>query len=169
MNDHPFDQATALRHLATEHDVARWQGATHEAYWNMVGPFGGITAATILQAVLQDPRRNGEPVSLTLTYAAPIGQGAFEISSHLVAATRSTQHWSIQLLQNGAVAINAIAMFALRRDTWSAGEATMPKVAAAADTPVPQAPQFSVAWVHRYAWRFLQGSFDDIAQGSRED
>lgn len=169
MNHHPFDQAITLQHLGAEHAIARWQGATHDAYWNMVGPFGGITAATILQAVLGDPRRNGDPVSLTLTYAAPIVQGGFELHSHLVAATRSTQHWSIQLLQNGVVAINAIAMFAVRRDTWSATEATMPVVASAAATPALRSTRFRVAWVDCYTWRFLRGGFDDIAQGPRED
>lgn len=171
MQEHPFDQAVALQHLATQDRLSRWRGTTHPAYWNMVGPFGGITAATVLQAVLGHPERAGEPVSLTLTYAAPIGEGDFEVRTHLVAATRSTQHWSVQLLQGdaGQVAVNAIAMFAARRDTWSAGEAAMPPVPPASDTPRYVSDTFPVAWVRRYAMRFLQGGIDDIARGPRED
>ena len=44
MNPHPFDQAIALAASAD----GRYSGATSPAYANMVGPFGGITAATAL-------------------------------------------------------------------------------------------------------------------------
>lgn len=171
MPEHPFDQAVALTQVATADRLSRWRGATHSAYWNMVGPFGGITAATLLQAVLQHPERAGDPVSLTLTYAAPIREGDFEIRTHLVAATRSTQHWSVQLLQgaDGEVAVNAIAMFAKRRDTWSACEAAMPEVAPAEQTPLQTVDAFPMAWLRRYSLRFLRGGLDDITTGPHSD
>jgi hypothetical protein len=40
MNPHPFDTAIALRHEPPR----RWHGRTSEDYWNMVSPFGGVTA-----------------------------------------------------------------------------------------------------------------------------
>ena len=46
VNLHPFDRAIALQALG-EHRV---QGRPDAAYANMVGPFGGITAATLLSA-----------------------------------------------------------------------------------------------------------------------
>jgi len=41
---HPFDAAIALAPAGTD----AFSGATHPAYWNMVGPFGGLTAAVAL-------------------------------------------------------------------------------------------------------------------------
>ena len=45
---HVLDQAIAL----TPVDANRFAGATHPAWANMVGPFGGITGAALLNAVL---------------------------------------------------------------------------------------------------------------------
>ena len=68
MNQHPFDIAIALR---AEGEGA-WQGQTSPAYANMIGPFGGVTAAQALNAVLQHPQRLGEPVAYTVNFAAPV-------------------------------------------------------------------------------------------------
>ena len=38
-------------------------------YWNMIGPFGGITAAATLNAVMQHPQRLGAPISLNFRIA----------------------------------------------------------------------------------------------------
>ena len=40
----------------------------------MVGPYGGITAATVLNAVLQHPALLGEPVSLTVNFCAAVAK-----------------------------------------------------------------------------------------------
>ena len=53
MTRHPFDEAMALVPLAASTEErgpeapGHFQGAPHPAYANMVGPFGGITAARI--------------------------------------------------------------------------------------------------------------------------
>jgi DNA-binding FadR family transcriptional regulator len=71
MSSHPFDQALKLQALAPD----RYAGRTSEAYWNMVGPFGGCTAATVLAAILQHPDRLGAPLSVTVNFAAALAQG----------------------------------------------------------------------------------------------
>ena len=43
-------------------------GHTSPAYANMVGPFGGISAAQMMNAVLLHPQRLGDPVSLTINF-----------------------------------------------------------------------------------------------------
>jgi hypothetical protein len=53
---HPFDQAIALELQPDGH----WLGHTSPAYANMVGPYGGITAAQMLNAVLLHPKRLGD-------------------------------------------------------------------------------------------------------------
>jgi hypothetical protein len=52
-------------------------GHTSQAYWNMIGPFGGATAAVMLQAALVHPERLGDPIALTVNFAGPIGEGDF--------------------------------------------------------------------------------------------
>jgi hypothetical protein len=52
-----------------------FHGHTSPAYANMVGPFGGITAAQALNAVLQHPQRQGDPVALTVNFCAALADG----------------------------------------------------------------------------------------------
>ena len=53
MSTHSFDAALALQPLAE----GRWLGRSHPDWADMVGPFGGITAAQLLHASCIDPRR----------------------------------------------------------------------------------------------------------------
>jgi len=50
---HPFDDAMQLSADAP----GQYRGEAPAPYWNMVGPFGGITAATLLRAVLMGHRK----------------------------------------------------------------------------------------------------------------
>ena len=86
---HVFDTAIALQHQGGDD----FTGHTSPAYWNMIGPFGGITAAIALNAVLQHPQLLGEPVALTVNYAGPVGQGPFTAQARPARTNRSTQHW----------------------------------------------------------------------------
>ncbi len=98
MNTHVFDQAIAL----TATGDGQYAGATSPAYANMVGPFGGITAATVLNAVLLHPALLGEPLSLTVNFCAALGDGAFSVSAQPVRTNRSTQHWVMAITQPNA-------------------------------------------------------------------
>ena len=82
---HVFDQTIRLRSLAP--DV--FGGHTGRAYWNMIGPFGGMSAATALNAVLQHPLLQGEPVSLTVNFASALNDGAFTITARAARTNRS--------------------------------------------------------------------------------
>src|ERR1700722_14554097 len=73
---HAFDRAIALEDV--DDDVVR--GRTGPEWPNMVGPFGGVAAAVLLRAIQVHPDCLGEPVALTVNFAAPIGDGDFEIS-----------------------------------------------------------------------------------------
>ena len=93
---HLFDEAMALTPVtATIHEHGResarhWQGQTHPAYANMVGPFGGITAAQALQSILLHPERLGEPVSFTVNFAAALADGEFRV--HVAAGAHQPLH-----------------------------------------------------------------------------
>ncbi|MBP8150467.1 MAG: thioesterase family protein, partial [Limnohabitans sp.] len=120
---HPFDDAIALQSTAE----GVFQGRTSSAYANMVGPFGGVTCAVMLNAAMQHPARMGIPIALTVNFAAPVADGPFEVTARAARTNRSTQHWVIEATQASGVVALATAVFAERRSTWSAPEAQAPQ------------------------------------------
>jgi acyl-CoA thioesterase len=150
---HLFDDATRV--AAGD---SRWSGRTSDDYWAFVGPFGGVTAATMLRAIIEHPQRSGDPLSLTVNFCAPIAQGPFDLDVRLIKANRSTQHWSVELTQKGAeVATFATAVFALRRPSWSHQEAQFPKPPPfEAVRPYPK-NSLKMSWVKQYDFRFVEG------------
>ncbi|MFF0816874.1 acyl-CoA thioesterase [Rhodococcus sp. NPDC003318] len=161
---HPFDDAVDL---APRPDGGV-DGRTTAAYANMVGPFGGITAATLLRAVLDHPDRLGDPVSLTVNYAGPIADGPFVVSARPARTNRSTQHWTIELAQDGGVATTATAVFGVRRPTWSSTERVRPAAPAAEDVTATPFPDF-IAWGKNYEMRFVEGGFPGPEAGESDD
>lgn len=153
---HPFDEALVLEPRTPQ----RVSGHTSEAYWNMVGPYGGITAAAMLQAMLDRPERQGEPLSFTINYLAPIAAGEFAIETELVRANRSNQHWTIRLLQGDAgdekTLALAIAICAQRREVWSHVDARRPDVPPPDACP-PAPPRRAEGFLLRYQFRPVRG------------
>ena len=157
MTEHVFDQAIAL----ASQSEGVWTGQTHPAYANMVGPFGGVTAAQVLSAVLQHPQRLGEPVALTVNYCTGVADGAFEVHARPARTNRSTQHWVIEMRQQGQTVITATAVTAARRETWSVDEESMPVCPAPDQVPLPaQSPP--LAWAQRYEMRPIAGSLPGV-------
>lgn len=148
---HVFDSAISLRPM----DTHRYSGRTAETYNNMVGPFGGITAAALLKAVLQHPERLGDPVSLTVNFAGPVAEGEFEIEATPLRTNRSTQHWLLLQKQDGEVVTSATAFFATRRDTLSEQQLSPP--------PAPRPDTLKRVdisirnWFKQYDFRFIRG------------
>jgi acyl-CoA thioesterase len=153
MSDHVFDAAVMLEPAGD----GLSHGQTSAAYGNMVGPFGGVTAAQALNAVLQHPQRLGDPVSLTVNFAAALADGPFTVTARPARTNRSTQHWVIEMQQQGEAVLTGTAFFGLRRETWSADEHTMPAVPSPSE--VAQAAGMEpVEWVRRYEMRFIEGA-----------
>ncbi|AMO23876.1 thioesterase family protein [Ramlibacter solisilvae] len=153
MNTHPFDNAIAL--AATGQDG--WEGRTSPDYANFIGPYGGIMAAQALNAVMLHPQRLGEPVAFTVNFAAAMADGPFEARARPARTNRSTQHWIVELLQDGQAVVTATALTAIRRETWSGDEAVMPAARAPQELAPPTQPA-RVAWLGRYDMRFIGGS-----------
>ena len=153
MTQHPFDIATHLDPLPEGSFV----GQTRPSYANMVGPFGGVTAACLLQAPLQHEARLGDPIALTVNFAAAVADGKFTIGARPLRTNRSTQHWAVELRQGEAIAASATAVFAVRRPTWSATDAVPPKPPATADSMARTPPIGHLAWTERYDMRFARG------------
>jgi acyl-CoA thioesterase len=152
---HPFDGAIALD--AIDDGIRR--GRTHPAWASMVGPFGGITVAALLRAVETHPDRIGEPVALTVNFAAPVDDGEFDISLRAARTNRTNQHWMLELSQNGDVKTTAMALFGVRRDTWADTEARPPSVPAPEQIARNGAQRDFVGWAGLYDLRFAEGAF----------
>ena len=155
---HVLDQVVALT-PAGEH---RFRGRTHEAWANMVGPFGGTTAVTMLNAVLQHPERHGDPLALTLNYAGPVADGEFLIEARPVRTNRSNQHWVLEMRQGDEVVTTATALTGLRRETWSETETGPPEVPAPEEVTRASEDR-GVRWIGNYDMRFVTGGWDDVA------
>ena len=161
---HPFDQAIALELQPDGH----WLGHTSPAYANMVGPYGGITAAQMLNAVLLHPKRLGDPLALTVNYAAGVADGPFVLQARPARTNRSTQHWVIELLQDGQSVITATAITAQRRDTWGADDEPMPTCPAPADVPSLRVAA-PVVWFDRYETKPITGPLPVTWDGSSQN
>lgn len=161
MTPHPFDAGITL---TPADDSGRLRGHTHPEWANMVGPFGGVTAAVLLRAVEQQPDRIGEPVALTVNYAAPVADGAFDIAATCVRTNRTNQHWLVELSQDGVVKTNATAVFGVRRDTWSDTERVMPSVPEPDDVTESGLPEM-IVWARNYEMRYVEGGVPGLDAG----
>lgn len=159
---HQLDSAVQL-----EHNDGRFSGQTSAAYSNMVGPFGGITAAQLLNALLLHPERQGEPLALTVNFVAPVKDGAFEIAPQLIRTNRSNQHWFVTQTQNDVVVTTATAIFATRRETWPTTDFDVPEFPATVET-VPYFPMLP-KWMQNYTFEMEgggSGMFDPKSETS---
>ena len=153
---HPLDEATAL--AGAPSDAIR-TGHTSDAYWTFISPFGGVSAATALRAVLEHPDRAGDPLAVTINFCAPIARGEFAVHTRRVRANRSSQHWQVEFHQGeeGAV-LTASVVTAARRDSWSHQPARPPALPPVETmTALPNAG--SLSWVAQYGFRFAEGMF----------
>ncbi len=164
MPGHTFDEAIALD---TTEAKGVLRGHTSPEWANMVGPFGGVTAAALLRAVQLQPDRIGEPVSLTVNFAAPVLDGAFDIVAKAVRTNRTNQHWVVELWQEGSVRTNATAVFGTRRDTWSETERAWPSVPAPEDIAPTGLPEI-VVWAGNYDMRYVEGAVPGQDSGPAE-
>ncbi len=168
---HPLDEALALAVDAP----GRYTGHSTPAYWNMVGPYGGLTAATMLAAVLRHPEALGEPVALTVNFAAAVAEGPFTVEAVPVRTNRSTQHWTVTVLQAeqaggpAQVTTTATVLMAARRETWSAADTPMPDGVPAPAQCEHVAPIFPVQWLQRYEMRPVRGMLPTQWEGQEAD
>lgn len=158
--NHQLDEATELSVTADS-----YQGHTSESYANMIGPFGGIIVSTLLKAVMIHPQCQGEPISLTINYAAPVSDGEFTVKANPVRTNRSTQHWFIELLQSSNdTIISGTAVLAKRRTTWSSTEAKIPD-APPQDEIKPLPFLEGYPWTQSYDIRIIEGAPSIMSQG----
>ena len=154
---HVLDEATAL--AGAPGDPIR-RGRTHDAYWTFIGPFGGASAATALRAVLEHPRREGDPLAATINFCAPIERGEFAVHVRLARANRSSQHWQVEFRQGTSddAVLTASIVTAARRESWQQQTARAPALPAP-ETMSPIPNRNALTWIAQYGFRFAEGAF----------
>jgi acyl-CoA thioesterase len=156
---HPFDNAIAL---VREGD-GRFSGRCGDDYWNMAGPFGGTTAATLLRAALFDQPDGIEPVALTVNFCTALTKSPFIAIVRELRSGKSVRHVAVELQQDGGTAAAASVVLALRRDTWSHQVVRMPEVPPP-DAVAPLDLSGRLPWLQRYEFRFVLGAIRPQAQ-----
>ncbi|MGN1057483.1 MAG: acyl-CoA thioesterase [Comamonas sp.] len=154
---HPLD--VALR-VTPQHDGS-WHSQTPPSYWNMVGPYGGMTVAQLLHTVMLHPDRLGEPLSITVNFAGPVQLGDVRIEAVPVRTNRSTQHWTVSLGQRNAedgfeICTTATVITGLRRETFSIDDLDPPAMPDPA-TCERYDTTGAMEWLQRYDLRVVQG------------
>jgi acyl-CoA thioesterase len=152
---HPLDDATMLD--GAPGDPVR-RGRTSDAYWTFIGPFGGVSAATALRAVLEHPDRVGDPLAVTVNFCAPIERGEFAVHVRRARANRSSQHWLVEFRQGESedAVLTASIVTALRRESWQHQPARPPALPAL-EQLAPFDNRRSLSWVAQYGFRFAEG------------
>lgn len=155
MNDvtHVFDEAIVTVPAAR---LGQYRAHTHPAYANMVGPYGGITAATVLSTLQRHPEALGEPLALTINFAAPIVDGEWMLNTRVARTNRTNQHWTFEIVQGDEITTTGTAVFGVRRDTWHDVEASAPEAPAPETIPATEFPPM-FAWPRNYEKRFVAG------------
>ncbi len=148
---HPLDAAVRL-----EPNGEKLAGATSDAYWNFTGPFGGTTAATLLNAAMAHPKRQNLPLAMTINYCAPVAKGAFDIAVFEKRTNRSTQHFSVEMTQGDDAIATATLVFAARPEGFFHTSGAMPAVEAPEKIEPPKA-RAPLAWIDRFDMRFASG------------
>lgn len=148
---HPFDLATELEPSGEDQWVAR----TSDAYWNMIGPFGGLITSLLFKSAYAHPSREGEPLALTVNFCAPVAKGEIQVTAKPARTNRSTQHWTMSMAQAGECVATATAMFGKRPETFSHRLAEPPQVPAL--EVLPRMPWQGAGWIERYDLRFAEG------------
>ena len=151
---HPFDQAVELSATSPH----TYKGHIPQTYANIVGPFGGIIVAVILNGILSHEERQGDPISLTVNFAGPIADAPFDLTIRLMRTNRSNQHWIAELIQDSQVAATATAILAIRQDTWMMPEACTPAAPKPEEVESWSAPP-GPNWIKRYDFKFIRGEF----------
>jgi acyl-CoA thioesterase len=145
--------------------AGQFRAHTSEDYWNMAGPFGGVTAALLLRAALQAFGQGLEPVSLTVNFCAPMAPGPLMLQATELRRGKLVLHGLVLLrTADDLVVASATVVLALRQHTFEHLCAAMPQVKPAVALPsMADDPRF--AWLQQYEFRFAEGA-PDLAAGA---
>ena len=106
------------------------------------GLWGGYAIGLSIRVLAAEPDARGEPLSLTLAYAAAVPAGPLEIRTRCIRQGGSVGVWQVELMAAGsdAVGVHAIVTMARRPQTPSFAFASMPDAPPPESLPAPPPP-----------------------------
>lgn len=150
---HDFDEALSL----TPAGPRLWDSRIDKRYWNMIGPWGGWTAALLLKAVLAESDHGGTPVAMTVNLMGGLDESPLQIVTRPARQGKSVEFWTSELVQNNAPVAMAMVTLGQRRETFSTHEASFPQAVKPPEAieSIPARPGFFTAMFEQ---RPVQGS-----------
>src|SRR5580693_132875 len=121
----------------------RWTTVAEREWSNPGGGlWGGYAIGLCIRVLEAEPEAVGEPLSLTLTYAAGLPSGALDIRTRRLRQGGSVGFWEVELLPAGSdqVGVHAIVTMAKRPVTPDFAFARMPDAPDPDSLPSPEAP-----------------------------
>ncbi|MDZ4373230.1 MAG: thioesterase family protein [Phenylobacterium sp.] len=106
------------------------------------GLWGGYAIGLCVRVMEAEPEAVGEPLSLTLTYAAALPSGELDIRTRRLRQGGSIGVWEVEVRPAGAeeVGVHAIVTMARRPDTPDFAFARMPETPPPESLPSPDSP-----------------------------
>ncbi len=152
---HALDQSIQMEQIEPGH----FTGPPPKLYWNLVGPYGGISAAIAIHAVMQCDGAIGEPLALTINFTAPVLDTSYDLIVENIRTGRTTQHWIFHMDQtkpDGSVArvLQGMVTMGVRRDVWSAQTLQAPKAIRSPEDSHKRSERHGIEWFNRYELRF---------------
>lgn len=118
----------------------RWTTVAEREWSNPGGGlWGGYAIGLCIRVLEAEPEAVGEPLSLTLTYAAGLPAGALDIRTRRLRQGGSIGFWEVELLPAGSeqVGVHGVVTIARRPKTPSFAFARMPAAPAPESLPSP--------------------------------
>src|SRR6202034_4925504 len=105
------------------------------------GLWGGYAIGLCIRVLEAEPEAVGEPLSLTLTYAAGLPSGALDIRTRRLRQGGSVGVWEVELLPAGSdqIGVYGVVTLARRPDTPDFAFAKMPAAPEPESLPSPEA------------------------------
>ena len=153
---HPFDASLELEAVGGG-NANVYRARTSDRYRNAIGPFGGWTAALLLQSVMQTPQARGTPLALDAVFMGPIDDGELETRVFLLRQNRTVGFWRSELWQRGRICAHAQVTLSIARTGPTLRDARFPQVPDPESIPVYVNPRTPVAWIDQYIFKPVSG------------
>lgn len=125
------------------------------------GLWGGYAVGLCIRVLESEPEAIGEALSLTVTFAAALGEGELDVRTRRLRQGGSIGVWEVELLQAGSdqVAVHGIVTMARRPNTPDFAFAAMP---AAPDPDSLPSPQSQLAHTHAAGSAFERRTLENF-------
>lgn len=131
---HIFDQSIDLKRTSGDAPDVRFEGAATEHFKNIIGPYGGWSAAILAKGLIEAAGPEMELVSITTDFLAGAREGPVMLDVVCDRGGKNTQFWNAALTAKGdqKPSNRAMGILSRRRETVSWTEGNRP------DAPVPE-------------------------------